>query len=126
MQSGLQLALTSPLKAFEVPDARVLTPRPFAYLAYGDRGRMLLAWRLLVSKPLITADPKIMLGKPVITGTRITVELILDKLAAGRSVEDILKSYPHLTEEGIRAAIAYAADVLRTDVVYPLGDISAA
>ncbi len=53
-------------------------------------------------------------------GTRITVELILEKLGAGESVEQILSEHPRLTEEGIRAAIAFAADVLRSDVVYPV------
>lgn len=46
---------------------------------------------------LITSDPKIMMGKPVIAGTRITVELILDKLAAGETYEQILEAHPHLT-----------------------------
>jgi len=50
-----------------------------------------------------------MVGKPVIRGTRITVELILDKLAAGETVEQILEDYPHLTREGIRAALEFAA-----------------
>jgi uncharacterized protein (DUF433 family) len=74
----------------------------------------------LVTKPLITADPKVMLGKPVVAGTRITVELILEKLADGESIEQILDAHPRLTEEGIRAAIAYALGVLRSDIVYPL------
>jgi uncharacterized protein (DUF433 family) len=60
----------------------------------------------------IEINPKIMLGKPVIRGTRITVELILRKLAEGASHSDLLESYPHLTLEDIRAAIAYAADAL--------------
>jgi uncharacterized protein (DUF433 family) len=79
-----------------------------------------------VSKPLITADPKIMMGKPVIAGTRITVELILEKLAAGESVAQILDAHPHITEEGVRAAIAYALGVLRSDIVYPARGESAA
>ena len=62
-----------------------------------------------------------MMGKPTVAGTRITVELILEKLAAGESVEQILSEHPRLTEESIRAAIAFAADVLRADVVYPMG-----
>lgn len=68
----------------------------------------------------IQSDPKIMMGKPVITGTRITVELILEKLSNGESFEQILESHPNLTRESIRAAIAFAADTLRTDVVYPI------
>lgn len=69
---------------------------------------------------VIQSDPAIMMGKPVIAGTRITVELILDKLAAGETHEQILQAYPRLTEEGIRAALAFAAQTLRADVVYPL------
>lgn len=64
-----------------------------------------------LEEPLIISDPRIMVGKPVIKGTRITVELILNKLAAGRTVEQILEDYPHLTREGIRAALKFAAKV---------------
>ena len=74
---------------------------------------------------MITSDPKVMMGKPVITGTRITVELILEKLAAGETIEQILESYPHLTREGILAALAFAAQALRADVIYPVGKQSA-
>jgi uncharacterized protein (DUF433 family) len=69
---------------------------------------------------LITSDPKIMMGKPTVTGTRVTVELILEKLAAGETVDQILSEHPRLTAEGVRAAIAFAAEVLRADVVYPV------
>ena len=62
--------------------------------------------------PRIKRDPKVMMGKPVIAGTRITVEHILRCLAAGASVEHILQNHPHLTAEDIRAAQAYAADYL--------------
>lgn len=70
--------------------------------------------------PLITSDPKIMMGKPVVSGTRITVEVILEKLAAGETVEQIIAAHPRLTPEAVRAAIAFAAEALRADVVYPL------
>ncbi len=63
-----------------------------------------------------------MMGKPIIAGTRITVELILDKLAAGETVAQILAAHPRLTERGIRAALAFAAEALRSDVVYPTGE----
>jgi uncharacterized protein (DUF433 family) len=72
----------------------------------------------------ITSDPKIMMGKPVIAGTRITVELILDKLAAGESPDQILSEHPRLTPEAIRAALAFAAEVLRADVVYPMEKVT--
>lgn len=68
---------------------------------------------------LIISDPKIMMGKPTVAGTRITVELILEKLASGETVDQILSEHPRLTTEGIRAAIAFAAEALRADVVYP-------
>lgn len=67
----------------------------------------------------IVSDPKIMMGKPVIAGTRITVELILEKLAAGEAPQQILEAHPRLTDEGIKAALAFAAQALRYDVVYP-------
>ena len=69
---------------------------------------------------LITSDPKIMMGKPVVAGTRIAVELVLEKLGAGESVEQILSEHPRLTAEGVRAAITFAAEALRAGVVYPL------
>ncbi len=61
----------------------------------------------------ISVDPNICFGKPCIRGTRIWVSLILDFLASGMSFEDILKEYPQLTEEDIRAAIAYGAEMSR-------------
>jgi uncharacterized protein (DUF433 family) len=69
---------------------------------------------------LITSDPNVMMGKPVIAGTRITVELILDKLSAGESIEQILESHPRLTRESIQAALRFASSTLRADVVYPI------
>lgn len=62
---------------------------------------------------LIQTDPAVMMGKPVVAGTRITVELILDRLAAGETPEQLLEAHPRLTREGILAALAYAADSLR-------------
>ena len=73
---------------------------------------------------MITSDPKIMMGKPIIRGTRITVELVLEKLAAGETIEQILSEHPRLTSEGIRAAIAFAAEALRADVIYPFEKVS--
>jgi uncharacterized protein (DUF433 family) len=68
----------------------------------------------------IVVDPKILTGKPVIRGTRISVELVVELLAAGWSHGQILTSYPHLTEEDIRACLAYAGELLREERVYPL------
>ena len=73
-----------------------------------------------MQKRLIISDPKVMMGKPVIEGTRITVEIILEKLSSGETVEQILEAHPQLTEESIRAALAFAAQALRADVVYPV------
>jgi uncharacterized protein (DUF433 family) len=65
----------------------------------------------------VTADPAVMMGKPCILGTRITVELILRKLGAGRSFADLLDAYPQLTEDDLRAALAFAADYLQHETV---------
>jgi uncharacterized protein (DUF433 family) len=61
----------------------------------------------------ITADPEILVGKPIIKGKRISVELILGWLANGWSFEQILESYPHITREDILAALAFAAEMTR-------------
>ena len=63
---------------------------------------------------LLHSDPSVMMGKPVVVGTRITVELILEKLAAGETVEQILEAHPRLTRKAVLAALAYAAEAMRT------------
>ncbi|HEV8577651.1 MAG TPA: DUF433 domain-containing protein [Thermoanaerobaculia bacterium] len=73
-----------------------------------------------MAKPLIESNPSVLMGKPVVAGTRITVELILEKLAAGETVEQILDAHPRLTREAISAALEFAARALRADVIYPL------
>ena len=60
----------------------------------------------------IEIDPNVMMGKPVIRGTRITVELILRKLGEGATETDLIDAYPRLTRENIQAAMRYAADTL--------------
>lgn len=60
--------------------------------------------------PRITSDPKVMLGKPCIKGTRITVELVLRWLSEGRTFAELLEAYPHINVDDIKAALAYAAD----------------
>jgi uncharacterized protein (DUF433 family) len=72
-----------------------------------------------MSEDLIQSHPSIMMGKPVIAGTRMTVELILEKLAAGESAEQILEAHPRISREAIQAALAFAARALKADVVYP-------
>ena len=69
--------------------------------------------------PLITSDPAVMMVKPVVTGTRLTVEFILEELAAGTPVGQLVASHPRLTLAAVSAALAFAARALRADVVYP-------
>jgi uncharacterized protein (DUF433 family) len=64
-----------------------------------------------MNNSLIVSDPRVMMGKPVVSGTRITVELILEKLAAGETIEQLLEAHPRLTKQGILAAIGFAAEV---------------
>lgn len=68
----------------------------------------------------IEINPAVMLGKPVIRGTRVPVELILEKLSAGLTWEEILRDYPRLSREDIAAALAFAAQSLRSDGYLPL------
>ena len=68
-------------------------------------------------KEHIELNPEIMLGKPIIKGTRITVELIMRKLAEGYSIDDLLKSYPHLKRGQIFAALEYAADLIANEEI---------
>jgi uncharacterized protein (DUF433 family) len=72
----------------------------------------------------IVSVPKVMLGKPVIEGTRLTVEMIREELGAGTSTEDLLDTHLNLTREGIQDAIAYAAAVIGNNEVCPLGEIT--
>jgi uncharacterized protein (DUF433 family) len=74
---------------------------------------------------LIEINPKVMVGKPVIKGTRITVELILEKLATGQSNEQILRSYPHLTRQQILACLDYAHKSMSSEFVFPVADKAA-
>ena len=72
-----------------------------------------------IDKPRIMSDPAVMLGKPVVAGTRITVELILRKLGAGETIEQILDSHPRLSREAILASLRFAAGTLGAEVVRP-------
>ena len=74
---------------------------------------------------LIETNPDVMMGKPVVAGTRITVEMILEKLGAGETTEQILTAHPRLTPEAIQAALAFAAKALHADVIYPGADSAA-
>ena len=72
----------------------------------------------------VTVDPKVMVGKPVIRGTRVPVALILKMLGQGIAVEEILREYPRLEGEDIWAAVAYAAHVVAREEVFPLPALS--
>jgi uncharacterized protein (DUF433 family) len=68
---------------------------------------------------LIESMPDVMLGKPVIRGTRIPVELIVRKMGEGASIEDLLDGYPNLTRESVQAALVYAADIIGNEnIIY--------
>ncbi len=69
---------------------------------------------------LIQSDPAVMMGKPVVAGTRITVELILEKLGAGETIEQLLAAHPRLTREAVLAALDFAGKALHADVIYPV------
>jgi uncharacterized protein (DUF433 family) len=68
----------------------------------------------------ITIDPEILVGKPVIKGTRLAVDFIIELLAQGWSEAEILRNYPGLKPEDIRACLLYASEMMRSEKVYPL------
>lgn len=78
-----------------------------------------------MTEPMIVSDPTVLMGKPVVAGTRITVDLILEKLGSGEPVEALLESHPRLTREAVLAALRFAAQALRAEVVYPITTKSA-
>ncbi len=75
-----------------------------------------------MEEKLIQSNPSVMMGKPVIVGTRITVEYILEKLSTGEGVDQILDAHPLLTKDSIQAALDFAAKALKSDVVYPVAE----
>jgi uncharacterized protein (DUF433 family) len=74
-----------------------------------------------ILKQRITLNPRVLVGKPTIRGLRISVEQILQALAHGVPVENLLQDYPELEPEDIPACLAYAAELVATERVYPLG-----
>lgn len=68
----------------------------------------------------ISIDPDVLVGKPVVKGTRIAVESIIDLLGRGYTVEQVIQQYDHLTAEDVQACLAYAAEVLQSEKVYAL------
>jgi uncharacterized protein (DUF433 family) len=75
-------------------------------------------------KDRIVVDPDILVGKPIIKGTRISVELIMDRTADGWSMDDILKAYPHLSREDVLAALSFAAELFREEKFVAIGKIT--
>ena len=73
-----------------------------------------------MANQLISSHPSVIMGKSMVAGTRITVELILDELASGQTNEQTLAAHPRFTEPAIHAAIEFAAQSLRADVIYPV------
>ncbi len=69
----------------------------------------------------IVVDPDVLLGKPVVKGTRLAVEFIVDLLAQGWSEDEIMENYPGLTPQDIRACLSYASATLHAEKVYPFG-----
>jgi uncharacterized protein (DUF433 family) len=67
----------------------------------------------------ITIDPKILVGKPVIKGTRLSVELIMELLSNGWTEQQILENYPGITHEDVLACLAYATEILKSKRVFP-------
>ncbi len=68
----------------------------------------------------IVIDPDILVGKPVVKGTRIAVELVIDLLARGWSQEQVMQQYDHITVEDIQACLGYASEILKSERVYPV------
>jgi uncharacterized protein (DUF433 family) len=68
----------------------------------------------------IVIDPEVLVGKPIIKGTRISVEFVIDLLAKGWTVEQILKEFDHLKAQDIQACLAYASEIIKSDQIYPL------
>ena len=66
---------------------------------------------------LIVSNPNILGGQPVIRGSRISVQLVLEWLASGATIQDIVRKYPHLTEEGVREAIMYASNFMSNEIL---------
>ena len=84
--------------------------------AHPSHRNLTLDWR-----DRIVLDPAVLAGKPIVKGTRIAVELVVEFLAEGWTTEQILKQYERLTADDVLACLAYARDVMRSEVVHPPG-----
>ncbi len=72
-----------------------------------------------MSAQRIVSDPAVMMGKPVVAGTRVTVETLLEEIGDGESIEQVLAAHPRLTRDDVLAAVRFGAEALRADVAYP-------
>ena len=76
-------------------------------------------------KDHIEVNPEVLVGKPIIKGTRISVELILDRMADGWSMEDVLSSYPHISREDVLAALSFASELFKEETFVAVGKVTA-
>ena len=76
-------------------------------------------------KDRIEVNPEVLVGKPIIKGSRISVELILDRLADGWSMEDVLSSYPHISKEDVLAALSFASELFKEETFVAVGKVNA-
>jgi len=76
-------------------------------------------------KDRIEVNPAVLVGKPIIKGTRISVELILDRLADGWTMEDVLASYPHISREDVLAALGFASELFKEETFVAVGKVTA-
>jgi uncharacterized protein (DUF433 family) len=89
-------------------------------LCFEGRCKILVSEERMDWREHIVVDPRVLVGKPVIKGTRIAVELVIDLMARGYSKEQILDQYDHVTVEDIQACLAYASETLRSERVYAI------
>ncbi|MEO5570240.1 MAG: DUF433 domain-containing protein [Bacteroidia bacterium] len=74
---------------------------------------MMVDWNLH-----LTSNPNILFGKPIIANTRISVDLVLEKLAAGDTIDDLLDAYPNIKKEDIAACLLFAADTIKNEIIH--------
>ena len=76
-------------------------------------------------KDRIEVNPAVLVGKPIIKGTRISVELILDRVADGWSTEDVLAAYPHISRDDVLAALSFASELFKEETFVAIGKVTA-
>jgi uncharacterized protein (DUF433 family) len=111
----LKASLTGLLDIFPELDLSHIQMGNFALLMFYNNFEKNMKWHNHIS-----INPEILTGKPTIKGTRIAVELILEKLAEGETIDQILESHPHINKEAILACLSYAADSLKNELIFPI------